>query len=145
MKDLQPNILNDYEHRVVRAIERYGGEEGFPDMAAASIERKAIDDYLFDYQRILDSEGSQKAQLTKYGIVAVIPVVILSAFPEQMLPWGKYSLIAGIAIGLAIALLLKGLAMLHVRTRLRRLRADNAILADYVDRVAAYQNAKENR
>ena len=97
MKDLQPNILNDYEHLITHAIERWGEEDDFPVLEG--LERKALDDYLFEYQRILDSEGSQKAQLTKYGIIAILPVIVLSAFPESMLPWGKYSLIAGVVAG----------------------------------------------
>lgn len=144
MKELQADILNDYEHRIVRAIERYGNETGFPDMTELQIERKALDDYLYEYQRILDSEGSQKAQLTKYGFVAIIPVLIMSAFPESMLPWGKYSLIAGVVIGVLLAALLKGLSILIVKTRLRRLKSDNAILSDFADRVERYYNDKIN-
>lgn len=143
MKDLQPNILNDYEHLITRAIERWGEEEDFPVLEG--LERKALDDYLFEYQRILDSEGSQKAQLTKYGIIAILPVIVLSAFPESMLPWGKYSLIAGVAIGLVLALLIKGFVMLLVRARLGRLKSANPELADYSARVEAYQNQKNKQ
>lgn len=145
MKELQPNILADFEHVITRAIDRYSSEPDFPDMVAMEIERKELEDYLYEYQRILDSEGSQKAQLTKYGIVAVIPILILSAFPESMLPWGKYSLIAGIAIGVLLALLWKGISMLVVRMRLRKLRAENANLAQYVIKVDEYQKEKSNQ
>lgn len=142
MKELQADILNDYEHRITRAIEHYAKEEGFPDMMEAQIERKALDDYLYEYQRIVDSEGSQKAQLTKYGIIAIIPVLILSAFPESMLPWGKYSLIAGVAIGVLLAALLKGLSMLMVKARIRRLKSNNAKLSDFADRVEQFSNER---
>lgn len=138
MKDLKPNILDDYEHLVTNAIKRWGGEPDFPTMDGVSAEE--LDDYLFEYQRILDSEGSQKAQLTKYGIVAIIPIIILSAFPESMLPWGKYSLVAGVAIGVAIALCLKGLSVLMVKSRLRKLRDANPNLAGYSAKVMAYRN-----
>ena len=140
MKDLQPNILNDYEHLITRAIERWGEEEDFPVLEG--LERKALDNYLFEYQRILDSEGSQKAQLTKYGIIAILPVIVLSAFPESMLPWGKYSLIAGVAIGVALALLIKGLVMLLIRARLSRLKSANPELAEYSSKVEEYQRNK---
>lgn len=136
-------ILNDYEHLIIRGIERHADEAGFPLLEEAGLERKALEDYLYEYQRILDSPGSQKAQLTKYGIVAVIPVIVLSAFPESMLPWGKWSFFAGIAIGLLLALLLKGLSVLSVKNRLRRLRAGNADFAAYADRVEQYM--KDNR
>lgn len=135
MKELQPDILNDYEHRILRGIDQHDGEDGFPVLATFGVERKDLEDYLYEYQRILDSPGSQKAQLTKYGIVAVIPVIILSAFPESMLPWGKWSLFAGLAIGIVLALVLKGLSALSVRHRLRRLRADNEDVAAYADSV----------
>lgn len=141
MKDLQPNILNDYEHLITRAIERWGEEEDFPVLEG--LERKTLDDYLFEYQRILDSEGSQKAQLTKYGIIAILPVIVLSAFPESMLPWGKYSLIAGVAIGLVLALLIKGFVMLLVRVRLNRLKRANPELAEYSASVETYRKNKQ--
>lgn len=140
MKDLQPNILDDYEHLVTNAIKRWGEEPDFPKLENASSED--LDDYLFEYQRILDSEGSQKTQLTKYGIVAIIPIIILSAFPENMLPWGKYTLVTGVAIGVALALCLKGLSVLMVKSRLRRLRSANPILAEYSAKVMAYRNNK---
>lgn len=140
MKDLQPNILNDYEHLITRAIERWGEEKDFPVLEG--LERKALDDYLFEYQRILDSEGSQKAQLTKYGIIAILPVIVLSAFPESMLPWGKYSLIAGVALGIVLALLIKGLVMLLVKARLNRLKNANPELAEFSSKVEEYQRNK---
>lgn len=138
MKELQPDVLNDYEHRILRGIAQHDSEDGFPALAAFGVERKELEDYLYEYQRILDSPGSQKAQLTKYGIVAVIPVVILSAFPESMLPWGKWSLFVGIVIGLVLALVLKGLSVLSVRHRLRRLRADNEDVAAFSDMVEQF-------
>ena len=141
MKDLQPNILNDYEHLITRAIERWGEEDDFPVLEG--LERKALDDYLFEYQRILDSEGSQKAQLTKYGIIAILPVIVLSAFPESMLPWGKYSLIAGVVAGVILALLVKGLVMLLVRARLSRLKRANPELAAFSASVETYQKNKQ--
>lgn len=58
MKDLQPNILDDYEHLITRAIERWGEEEDFPVLEG--LERKALDDYLFEYQRILDKREVRK-------------------------------------------------------------------------------------
>ena len=141
MKDLQPNILNDYEHLITHAIERWGEEDDFPVLEG--LERKALDDYLFEYQRILDSEGSQKAQLTKYGIIAILPVIVLSAFPESMLPWGKYSLIAGVVAGVVLALLVKGLVMLLVRARLSRLKRANPELAAFSASVEIYQKNKQ--
>ena len=137
MKELHVNILNDYDHLIINAIERHGDEMDFPGKDE-DINRKDLDDYLYEYQRILDSEGTQRAQLTKYGIVAVVPILIMSAFPEQMLPWGRDSLWVGLFLGLVIAMLLKGLSMLSVRVRLSRLRKINPVLASYTDKIAAY-------
>lgn len=145
MKELQPDILNDYEHLVIRGIDHHGGEEGFPSMEDSNIVRKDLEDFLYEYQRILDSPGSEKAQLTKYGIVAVIPVIILSAFPEQMLPWGKYSFFAGIALGLLLALMLKGLSMLSVNRAIKRLKSDNREMAEYAAKVEKFVREKELR
>lgn len=141
MKDLKPNILNDYEHLITRTIEQWGDNPDFPKMM--SLDCKDLEDYLFEYQSILDSEGSQKTQLTKYGIIAVIPVIILSAFPETMLPWGKWSLIAGVVLGVLIALLLKGLMMLGVKSRISHLKSNNPQIAAFTDKVKSYHEAKK--
>ena len=61
MKELQPDLLNDYEHLITRGIERHGEVPGFPKMEDAGIERKELDDFLFEVQSALDSQGSQKA------------------------------------------------------------------------------------
>lgn len=138
MKELQPNLLDDYEHLIRRGIELHSGEAGFPQMEEAGITREELDDFLFEVQSALDSEGSQKAQLTKYGIVAVLPIIIFSAFPENMLPGRGYALYLGIGIGLLLALLWKGLSMLSVRHRISNLRRNNEAAAGYADKVEAY-------
>ena len=138
MKELQPNVLDDYEHLISRGIELHSGEAGFPQMEEAGITREELDDFLFEVQSALDSEGSQKAQLTKYGIVAVLPIIIFSAFPENMLPGRGYALYLGIGIGLLLALLWKGLSMLSVRHRISNLRRNNEAAAGYADKVEAY-------
>ena len=138
MKELQPNLLDDYEHLISRGIELHSGEAGFPQMEEAGITREELDDFLFEVQSALDSEGSQKAQLTKYGIVAVLPIIIFSAFPENMLPGRGYALYLGIGIGLLLALLWKGLSMLSVRHRISNLRRNNEAATGYADKVEAY-------
>jgi len=62
----------------------------------------------------------------------------MSAFPEQMLPWGKHSLWVGLLLGLGVAVLWKCISLLIVKSRLARLRQQNAVLAAYADKVAAY-------
>ena len=46
MKDLQPNILDDYEHLVTNAMKRWGGEADFPVMEG--VKREDLDDYLLN-------------------------------------------------------------------------------------------------
>lgn len=142
MKDLEPNILNDYEHRIARIIEHYGDEETFPRMEQYGVAREELDSFLSAYQDILDSEGTQRQQLTVYGIIAVLPVLVLSAFPEESLPWGNKSLFVGIGIGIGIGLLLalmaKGVRMLVTRYRLSQLRREQKAYAQYADAVDQY-------
>lgn len=139
MKDLQPNILNDYEHRINATIEHHGGEAGFPQMGAYKVNKDSLDDYLFQYQAILDSEGSQKSQLTVYGIIAVVPILIVSAIPEIYLPWkGDWTLFISIAMGLLLAFALKGIRVFIKQGQLRSLRHEYSEVAAYVDAVDAY-------
>jgi hypothetical protein len=142
MKDLQPNILDDYERQINMAIERHHDEAGFPQMDSYHVDRTSLDDYLFDYQAVLDSEGSQRSQLTKYGIIALLPVVILSAFPESQLPWRGYSLLVGVAMGVVIALGVKGIRLLVRQSRLRSVRAARQDVAAYCDAVSQFVNSK---
>ena len=141
MKDLQPNILDDYEHRITLAIERHGDEQGFPQLERYGIDREKLDSYLFDYQAILDGEGSQRAQLTLYGIIVIIPVLVLSAFPESQLPWERWSLLVGIAMGLLLALAIKTLRVSLKNARLRKLRSCNSELAAYCDAVIQFSQS----
>lgn len=132
MKELQPNLLNDYEHQVLAKIARHEGEEDFPRMEDYGLTHKALEDYLYDYQLILDREGSQKSQLTVYGIIAIIPTIVLSAFPESMLPWGRWSLMVGIGVGVLLALFIKAIRMTVTRAKVARHRNAYSNANNYV-------------
>ncbi len=138
MKELQPNLLDDYEHKVSDLIARSEGHEGFPKLEDYRLTRKALDDYLYDYQIVLDREGSQRAQLTVYGIIAIFPTVVLSAFPEAMLPWGKWSLLVGVGIGVALSLFIKTVRALVTRAKLSALRHNSNDASRYVEAVMRY-------
>ena len=88
MKELQVNILDDYEHLITGAIDCHGDESSFPKMEE-NITRKELEDYLYEYQCILDSEGTQRAQLTKYGIVAIVPISYNECFSRANASVGK--------------------------------------------------------
>ena len=141
MKDLHPNILDDYEHRVNSAIEHHQDKEGFPSMEAYGITREKLDDYLFDYQAILDSEGSQRSQLTTYGIIALIPIIVLSVFPRKSLPWNNdtLSILIGIAIGVVIALIIKGLRMVLKNKNIKRQKTKHPSVAAYINAVLEFE------
>lgn len=47
MKELQVNILDDYEHLITGAIDRHGDESSFPKMEE-NITRKELEDYLYE-------------------------------------------------------------------------------------------------
>ncbi len=140
MKELQPNVLNDYEHRVLALIARHEGEAGFPRPEDYGLEKKAVDDYLYDYQIVLDREGSQRSQLTGYGIVAIVPTVVLSAYPEQMLPWGQWSLMVGVGMGVLLAAAIKAVRMTVTRAKLAGLKRSCSAAAQYVAAVEQYEN-----
>lgn len=142
MKDLQPNILNDYEHRVTRLIEKHGHRPDFPQMADHGVTQEELDDFLFDYQAVLDSEGSARTQQTLYGIIALVPLIIASAFPAEMLPWQSETMgvIYSLAAGIAIACAVKGVRTVIRRASLRGLRASSPDVARYVDAVLNYAN-----
>lgn len=142
MKELQPNILNDYEHVVNSLVERYGDAAGFPQLETYNVTKELVEDYLFDYQAILDSEGSQRSQQTMYGIIALLPVILLSAFPIEMLPWRSEttSLMVGIGVGLVLALIMKVFRMGVKKSRLKNLQNANADVANYVEAIMKWKN-----
>ncbi len=141
MKELQPNILNDYEHRIKRQMEKYAGATGFPSLDDFGATREQLDDYLFDYQAALDSEGTARAQQTLYGIIIVIPVIILSAFPQDSLPYSNTSmnLLAGIFCGLLLAALIKLIRVVTRLYRMNKLRKENPNLARFCQKVEHWE------
>ena len=138
MKELQPNLLDDYEHKVQGMIEGHEDDAGFPKLDDSRLTKKMVDDYLYDYQIVLDREGSQRSQLTVYGIIAIIPTLILSAFPESMLPWGKWSLMVGIGMGLALACAIKAVRMVVTKSKLASLKRSNKDVSEYVSDIEKY-------
>lgn len=144
MKELQPNLLNDYEHQVLAKVAHHEGEPGFPRLEDYRLTRKMLEDYLYDYQALLDREGTQRSQLTAYGIIAIIPTIVLSAFPESALPWGKWSLLAGVGTGVLLALVIKALRATVTRAQVARHRKANPDASGYVDAVMCHVAKNES-
>lgn len=138
MKELQPNIIDDLDHRVHLLIQNHGDAPGFPKMEAEGISQEKLDEFLFNYQSILDSQGTLRTQLTIYGIIALIPVFIASAFPEESLPMGNNFFFIALAMGVVLALLIRSIATLIRQMKLTKLKRENPVMAQYVDDVCAY-------
>ena len=83
LREPEKQILDDFEHKVANKIEKYGANADFPKFENYGITRMDLDDYLFDKQAILDMGGSKRTQLTVGGFITVIPVLILSCFPDK--------------------------------------------------------------
>lgn len=142
MKELKPNILDNYDLRVKKIIENCKSEFGFPQMDDYHVEKEELEGYLFDYQACIDSEGSDTAQLTLYSIIVLCPVLVLNAFPQDSLPWRSdiMSLAIGLLVGAVIAVAVKGIRVWLRRHRLSQLRAENQKVAAYVDAVLKHES-----
>jgi len=128
----------DFQQRVNRKIQLNKTYSDFPKAEDYGITESELSDYLFDKQAILDSEGSPRSQYTVAGILIVLPVIIISAFSEKDLPWGRWSLFVGLGIGLALAGCVKYLIKLLIRIRLKRMI--NTKIDDYIHAVLNYQS-----
>ncbi|MFC2384579.1 MAG: hypothetical protein ACFNP5_05320 [Hoylesella saccharolytica] len=128
----------DFQQRVNRKIQLNKTYSDFPKAEDYGITESELSDYLFDKQAILDSEGSPRSQYTVAGILIVLPVIVISAFSEKDLPWGRWSLFVGLGIGLALAGCVKYLIKLLIRIRLKRMI--NTKIDDYIHAVLNYQS-----
>ena len=138
IKEPEKQYFDDYEHKVTGRINLYGDQEGFPKFADYHVTKEELDDYLFDKQAILDSEGSQRSQLTVGGIIIVIPVLILSAFPYEAYPWGvTWTTLAALLLGVVVALFVKSLMKMIIYMRLNKMK--NRKLESYIHAVLSYQ------
>jgi hypothetical protein len=139
MKKLQPNKLDNYQLQVEQAIEHHSDESNFPRMEDYQVTKKSLDDYLFDYQSVLDSKGSQQSQLTVYGIIAFLPVLVCSIFDEEDLPWGSWSLVVAVLMGIVLALLVWTVVNAVRQAKLRRIRGNYPREAEYADAVRNFR------
>lgn len=126
----------DYEHEVTNKIKQNADNPDFPSMSDYHLTQKMIDDYLFDKQAILDSKGSEKSQYTIAGILIVLPIVVLSLFPDDKMPWGKWSVFVGVVIGVILSLLEKLVMKYVIKIRLHKMRDE--VIEHYIDDVLNY-------
>lgn len=119
IREPEKQILNDFEHKVTSKIKLYGNYPDFPKMEDYGIEGMELDDYLFDKQAILDMGGSSRNKLTVGGIITLLPVIVLSAFPDSAYIYGKMgTTVLAITVGLMLALCLYAVLKAVIRFRL---------------------------
>lgn len=123
LREPEKQILDDFEHKVTNKMQKYGDEPDFPKLENYGLTRMELDDYLFDKQTILDMGGSKRTQLTVGGFITVIPVLILSCFPDKSPIYenGKaMTTIIAIIIGLLLACFCKALLQMVILYRVNK-------------------------
>lgn len=123
LREPEKQILDDFEHKVTNKMQKYGDEPDFPKLENYGLTRMELDDYLFDKQAILDMGGSKRTQLTVAGFITVIPVLILSCFPDKSPIYenGKaMTTIIAIIIGLLLACFCKALLQMVILYRVNK-------------------------
>lgn len=132
---------NDFQHRVERLIRDHKNDDGFPQLTDYEILEDELDDYLFDYQAILDSKGSERSRYTIALFLIALPVIVMSAFPEESLPWGGWSILVAVGIGLGLFFLYLGIQKAILKGRATRLNAERKKVKQYVDDVLKFGDA----
>lgn len=123
LREPEKQILDDFEHKVTNKMQKYGDEPDFPKLENYGLTRMELDDYLFDKQAILDMGGSKRTQLTVGGFITVVPVLILSCFPDKSPIYenGKaMTTIIAIIIGLLLACFCKALLQMVILYRVNK-------------------------
>lgn len=123
LREPEKQILDDFEHKVTNKMQKYGDEPDFPKLENYGLTRMELDDYLFDKQAILDMGGSKRTQLTVGGFITLIPVLILSCFPDKSPIYenGKaMTTIIAIIIGLLLACFCKALLQMVILYRVNK-------------------------
>ena len=138
----QEELQGDYEHTVTLTIERYGHEPAFPRMDDYKVEKPTLDSYLFDKQAAIDSEGSERSRYTVAGLVIMLPILVIAAFPMNSLPWKENTIFAAIAAGLLLYALVRGVQKLLLRRRINAVERDYPEAAQYANAVMAYRRKK---
>lgn len=120
LREPEKMVIDDFDHQVHNLLESNKDKSGCPQMSDYGITKEDFENYIFDKQAILDFRGTQKTKFVRCGIFIVLPVIILSAFPEQSLPFGKMTFFAGICLGLLIALFVESLMIMIIKVRVNK-------------------------
>ena len=142
IKEPEKQFINDFEHKATGKMSMYGDRPDFPKLEDYGIERMELDDYLFDKQAILDMGGSARSQLTVGGFITVLPVLVLSAFPDHapIYAMGKmWTTVAALVLGFMIACFVKALLKMVILFRLGKQK--DVKFESYIKAVLFYQPA----
>lgn len=131
-------LLNDFQHEVIATIEKYKDEAGFPQPDEFGVSRGEVDDYLFEKQTILDSEGTERSRYTLAGVLIVLPIVVMAFFRTEDLPLKEYTVFPAMLVGLMLYGVVYATRKVLIRKRLRRLDGERSGARAYVDAVMAY-------
>ena len=129
--------VDDLLQSVMKAVNAWGDSQNFPQMKDYGVTKESLTSYLFDKQAILDSMGSERFQLTLLGIFVVIPIFIVSLFPEKKLPLGQYTAVACGVGGAFLFGLFKAFMNFIIRKRLAKLYDEKH--EAYVEQVLLYR------
>ena len=142
MKDLEEKyvtVLDDFQHTVENKIRNHKNDAGFPQLPA-NISEDDLADYLFDYQAALDSEGTERSRYTIAGFLLCLPILIMSAFPDDSLPFeGIMNVLAAIGVGLILFFLYRVIMKIVVKKKIRQANQDYPEVKNYVDHVMAFK------
>ena len=132
-------ILDDFQHTVENKIRNHKNDAGFPQLPA-NISEDDLADYLFDYQAALDSEGTERSRYTIAGFLLCLPILIMSAFPDDSLPFeGIMNVLAAIGVGLILFFLYRVIMKIVVKKKIRQANQDYPEVKNYVDHVMAFK------
>lgn len=142
MKDLEEQytmVQDDFQHQVENKIKKHKNAQGFP-VLPPTVDEVMLSDYLFDYQAALDSEGTERTRYTIAGVLLILPILILSAFPEESLPFkGFLNVLCAIGLGFVLFLLYRIIMKVVVRQRLNSVNASYPDVKEYVDKILAFK------
>ena len=132
-------ILDDFQHQVEHKINLYGSEASFPQRAQ-HLSEDSLSDYLFEIQAALDSFGSTKSQYTIAGFLMCLPIIIISAFPDDCLPFKDfYNVLLAIGVGLVLFATYWIISKLMIRNKINNVNKAYPEVKAYVDKVLAYK------
>lgn len=132
-------VLNDFQHQVENKISRLKDIPGFP-IRDEKVSEEELADYLFYYQAALDSKGTERTQYTIAGFLMVIPILVISAIPDEKLPFGNaLDIVLAVVVGLILFGFYQILAAIMVKNKIRKVNNEYPFAKEYVDKVLAFK------